>query len=71
MQCTRTNESQFPLELIEEVHRAHEEAAEEDTSSQDIEPYVFVVVHEKQGREESEFIIEGVFHTLNSAMLKR
>jgi hypothetical protein len=67
MQCTRTNESQFPLELIEEVHRAHKEAAEEDTFSQDIEPYVFVVVHEKQGREESEFIIEGVFHTLNSA----
>jgi hypothetical protein len=67
MQYERTNESQYPLELIEEVHKAHAEAAEEDISSQDVELCVFVVVHEKQGREESEFIIEGVFHTLNSA----
>jgi hypothetical protein len=67
MQYERTNESQFPLELIEEVHKAHAEAADEDISSQDVELCVFVVVHEKQGREESEFIIEGVFHTLNSA----
>lgn len=71
MQYARTNESQFPLELIEEVNRVHEEAAEEDTSSQDIEPYVFAVVHEKQGREESEFIIEGVFRTLDSANVRK
>lgn len=67
MQYESINESQFPLELIEEVHRAHEEAAEENTSLRDIGPYVFVVVHEKQGHEESEFIIEGVFHTFDSA----
>jgi hypothetical protein len=68
MQYERTRESQLPLELIEEVRRAHVGAIEEDTSSQDIEPYVFVVVHEKQQRRrESEFIIKGVFHTLSSA----
>ncbi|KAF3384645.1 hypothetical protein F1880_002434 [Penicillium rolfsii] len=70
MQHTRVNKSQFPQELVEEVNRAHEEAAEEEISLQDIGPYVFVVVHEIQGREESEFIIEGVFHTLNSANLQ-
>lgn len=66
MQYAHTSESQFPLELIEEVNRA--EATEESTTSQDTEPCVYIVVHEKQRTgDESEFIIEGIFYRLTSA----
>jgi hypothetical protein len=60
--------ARFPQELIEEVSRASAESAEQSIPSEDFEPYVFVVVHEKQrSREDSEFIIESVFHALDSA----
>lgn len=61
-------EAWFPQELIEEVSRASAESAEQSIPSEEFEPYVFVVVHQKQrSREDSEFIIKGVFHTLRSA----
>lgn len=68
MQYERTRESQFPQELIEELQEAQADAVEETVHSQDNEPHVFVLVHEKQRqRDESEFIIEGVFSILSSA----
>lgn len=61
-------EVQPPPGLIEEVSRASAESAEQSTPSEEFEPYVFVVIHEKQrSPEDSEFIIEGVFHTVRSA----
>jgi hypothetical protein len=63
---SRTNP--FPADLIDEVNRAHYEASREDFARQTTQSYVFVVAHEKVTRQdESEFIIEGVFDTLDSA----
>ncbi|KAJ5672760.1 hypothetical protein N7507_001887 [Penicillium longicatenatum] len=63
---SRTNP--FPADLNDEVNRAHYEASREDFARQATQSYVFVVAHEKVTRQdESEFIIEGVFDTLESA----
>ncbi|KAJ6110387.1 hypothetical protein N7486_002622 [Penicillium sp. IBT 16267x] len=62
----RTNP--FPADLIDEVNRAHYETSHEDFAQQTTQSQVFVVAHEKVLRHsETEFIIEGVFHFLNSA----
>ncbi|KAJ5948996.1 hypothetical protein N7454_002303 [Penicillium verhagenii] len=61
----------FPADLVDEVNRANDEAAQEDFAEQPAQPFVFVVAHEKVMRsEDSDFIIEGVFHTLASANYK-
>lgn len=58
----------FPIDLIDEVNRAHHEASREGFAQQATQSYVFVVVHERAMRhDESEFIIEGVFCTLDAA----
>ncbi|KAJ5647259.1 hypothetical protein N7490_003631 [Penicillium lividum] len=59
----------FPADLLEEVFKAHE-ASREELSPRD-EKYVYVVAHEKMMvYEDLEFIIEGVFYTLDSANTK-
>lgn len=55
----------FPSALIEEVNRAHKEDAANHVVDQSS---VFVLAHERStDSDESEFIIEGVFRTLESA----
>jgi hypothetical protein len=78
-QCTKTSKfemsqyansslPEFPSDLIEVVQNAHEEAAGECATE---EPCVFVLAHERMpSNAESEFIIEGVFSTLDSANQK-
>lgn len=64
----QSSEPRFPQELVEEMSKASAESTEESIFSEDLEPYVFVVVHEKQrSRDDSKFIIEAVFHALDSA----
>lgn len=59
---------EFPSDLIEAVQHAHEEAAGESATE---EPCVFVLAHESMlSNAESEFIIEGVLSTLDSANQK-
>lgn len=58
---------ELPSDLIEAVQNAHNEADGENVTK---EPYVFVLAHERTLHNiESEFIIEGVFSTLDSANL--
>lgn len=60
--------ARFPQELVKEISRASAESAEQSIPPEDFEPYFFVVFHEKQrSREDSEFIVQGVFHILDSA----
>ncbi|KAJ6022144.1 hypothetical protein N7540_007648 [Penicillium herquei] len=64
------DQSSWPADLLEEVNRAHDQAAQ-NIASQDRLLAVFIVLHErKMVSEESEFIIEGVYSALEMANRK-
>jgi hypothetical protein len=64
-QYANSSESEFPSDLIEAVQIAHENFTGENVTE---EPCVYVLAHERMlNNAESEFIIEGVFSTLDSA----
>ncbi|KAJ5609438.1 hypothetical protein N7528_010005 [Penicillium herquei] len=64
------DESRWPADLLEEINRAHDLAAQ-NIASQDRLLAVFIVAHErKMVSEDSEFIIEGVYSSLERANRK-